>query len=398
MEILKPSYYSQFECIGGKCKDTCCIGWQIEIDKKSYKKYKNVKGKIGERLNSCIKRNKNNPTDLFYGSMRLNEAKCQMLNEDNLCDIYINLGEEFLCNTCKQYPRLISKYGSVYEKTLSLSCPEVARFLVDNNEKFSFNLDEEELSEVEKQYIVNNDYNDEIYNLLWKTRALMIQVAQFHEIEVWKRILFIKLIEEKVQDRINNKDYSNIDSFLGALTENITNYEVIKSLDNIKKVNRVKINLIINILQKRADLGKTNHKFWSILEDFNYLFDGRSEDAILKLLDVKEEKFNNYFKEMEYVLENYIIYNLYNNVMKSLSSYDLNRQIVILILKFSIVKILLLAKWNRNNEVLKNEDIIDVLYSFSRVMEHNESFIDELYNDMKTNGYDSLAYLTILMV
>ena len=33
---------AQFKCIGGECEDTCCAGWSVSIDKKTYKKYTNL--------------------------------------------------------------------------------------------------------------------------------------------------------------------------------------------------------------------------------------------------------------------------------------------------------------------------------------------------------------------
>ena len=46
MKILKPFYYDYFQCIANKCIDSCCIGWKVDIDKKSYKKYKKVNGEF----------------------------------------------------------------------------------------------------------------------------------------------------------------------------------------------------------------------------------------------------------------------------------------------------------------------------------------------------------------
>ncbi|MGB8454189.1 MAG: hypothetical protein WCD89_17895 [Anaerocolumna sp.] len=55
MKILKPHYYDEFTCIGGECPDTCCAGWNIEVDKKSAEIYKNVPGEFGDKLRSLIK-------------------------------------------------------------------------------------------------------------------------------------------------------------------------------------------------------------------------------------------------------------------------------------------------------------------------------------------------------
>lgn len=397
MKILKPYYYDEFYCIGGACKDTCCIGWQIHIDKKSFLRYRAVKGEFGKRLNSCISKNRKTQTNLYYAEMKLEERKCQLLNRENLCDIYINLGEDYLCNTCKIYPRLIRKFGDVCEKSLSLSCPEVARILMKKNKLISFDMEDVDLNELERQYAIDVEYNKNLYELLWEGRSLSIEVAQFREIQIWKRIVFIKTIEEKLQNLINENNYTMIDNTIEYLRNNLITTEVIKTLDNIDKVNKIKAVLIYMILQRRADLGKTNDKFWNILDDFNALFEDQNEETISQKLDLKESEFNEYFTEYEYILENYIVYNLYNYYMLAIRTMDINKEIVMLIIKYATIKILLLAKWSNNGESLSKEDIIDVLYSFSRVMEHNEGFINDLYLDMKKDGYDTLGYLTILV-
>jgi len=153
MKVLKPFYYDKFTCIGNECKDSCCIGWRVFIDKKSYNKYKKVTGQFGKILNNSMSRNRKDESNLHYGEMKLKNKRCQLLNNKNLCDIYINLGEEYLCNTCKIYPRIVRKYGHICEKTLSLSCPEVAKIFVESNKVFNFDMQDEILNEIEKQYI-----------------------------------------------------------------------------------------------------------------------------------------------------------------------------------------------------------------------------------------------------
>ena len=39
-DIIQYSGYNNFKCIAEKCKHTCCIGWQIDIDDETYDKYK----------------------------------------------------------------------------------------------------------------------------------------------------------------------------------------------------------------------------------------------------------------------------------------------------------------------------------------------------------------------
>ena len=54
MKIKKPNYFKDFNCIADKCEDTCCAGWGIVIDDKSYEKYMNLESDFGRCLRSKI--------------------------------------------------------------------------------------------------------------------------------------------------------------------------------------------------------------------------------------------------------------------------------------------------------------------------------------------------------
>ena len=46
MELLKPDFYDAFVCIASRCRDTCCAGWEIEVDEETLKKYGEGAGKF----------------------------------------------------------------------------------------------------------------------------------------------------------------------------------------------------------------------------------------------------------------------------------------------------------------------------------------------------------------
>ena len=78
MKEYIPDYYKDFQCIADKCKDSCCIGWEIMIDSKSYKKYQNVKGEFRDRLMKGID---HEGTPAFHLDDR---DRCVFLNQKNL--------------------------------------------------------------------------------------------------------------------------------------------------------------------------------------------------------------------------------------------------------------------------------------------------------------------------
>lgn len=54
MKLRMPDYYKKFSCIADKCRDSCCIGWEIEIDNDTANKYQKAVGSFGEKLRNNI--------------------------------------------------------------------------------------------------------------------------------------------------------------------------------------------------------------------------------------------------------------------------------------------------------------------------------------------------------
>lgn len=394
MKILKPFYYDDFKCIADKCIDSCCIGWRISIDKESYKKYKRVNGEFGKYLKTGINRIRENNNNLFYGVIKLKNNRCIFLDENNLCNIYINLGEKYLCNTCKCYPRIIEKYGEIYEKNLTMSCPEVARYLVKFKDDFYFNMDEEEVSDLDKDYVVNKSYDEKLYNLLWSSRSLAIEIIQFKEISIWKRIVFLKMLCDKIQKRIDENKFENYQQLLNNFRYEIVNIDTINSLDKITIRPDIKMPFTKSILQLRNDFGIKNEQYLKLIDEYNELVKENNADYLM--IEIENE-FNEFLCKYANIFENLLIYLIYRYFMRALYTKDLEVEINKVIISYAVIKILLLARWYKNDKTLNEKEFVEIFYLFSRVIEHTSGFLDKLYNNVKEAGYDSIAYLTILV-
>lgn len=126
-----PDYYQRFRCIGSACTDSCCVGWVIDIDDEAYEDYCGVQGEFGERLRKSIDHTK--PHQFIMEGDR-----CPFLNSSNLCDIYIRLGGNRLCQICTDHPRFYGTYGGRQEAGLGLVCEEAARLILNNKDKVHF--------------------------------------------------------------------------------------------------------------------------------------------------------------------------------------------------------------------------------------------------------------------
>ena len=133
MILRKPDFYDQFKCIASRCTDTCCVGWEIDIDEATQDVYRKISGVFGDRLRENIE----------DGHFKLlPHDRCPFLDKDNLCEVYQNLGEDALCDICTEHPRFVEVYGDIMERGLGLCCEEAARLLLEGEGPLTFTCEE----------------------------------------------------------------------------------------------------------------------------------------------------------------------------------------------------------------------------------------------------------------
>jgi lysine-N-methylase len=126
MKLTKPSYFDTFRCIAGDCPDSCCKEWDVQIDSEKAALYRSLPGDLGNRLRDVLHDEDGETV------MTIIDGRCPMWRTDGLCQIQAELGEDALCKTCREFPRLTHDYGDFVEMGLELSCPEAARIILSS--------------------------------------------------------------------------------------------------------------------------------------------------------------------------------------------------------------------------------------------------------------------------
>ena len=210
---LYPEYYDRFCCIADRCEDTCCAGWEIDIDDASYEAYMRVGGDLGARLRACIKTYESGDEyDEVYeqhGFILTEDMRCPFLDDHNLCDLYRELGEESLCEVCTNTPRNYLEYyvnapgegevQPVREISVSASCPEAARLIYGSPERMRFterSIDDEIDFESDEDEIMFGTF-------LKKVRDEAIAILQDRKLSLSERVRRFLLHAEEVQGAIN---------------------------------------------------------------------------------------------------------------------------------------------------------------------------------------------------
>ena len=127
MKYVQFDYVNKFSCLAGKCPDTCCKDWQIILDEDAIARYASLPGELGEQVRAAML------TENGETRFRERGGNCVLLRDDGLCPLQAAYGAEMLCRTCFTHPRFTEEYGQTAELTLSASCPEAARLLLEHD-------------------------------------------------------------------------------------------------------------------------------------------------------------------------------------------------------------------------------------------------------------------------
>ena len=125
MNLYAPSYHKNFKCIADRCEHSCCIGWEIDIDPITLEKYKTLNDGYGAVIADSIS------IDGTPHFRLCDHDRCPHLDERGLCKIITSVGEDYLCDICREHPRFYN-YTSVAEVGLGMSCPEAARIILSS--------------------------------------------------------------------------------------------------------------------------------------------------------------------------------------------------------------------------------------------------------------------------
>lgn len=125
MKLYAPSYYQKFACIADKCTHSCCVGWEIDIDKDTMYTYNHMEEDYGDVIRKSIDTTGETPHFTLCAGER-----CPHLDKQGLCNIITNVGEEYLCHVCREHPRFYNTTANGMEVGLGMACEEACRIIL----------------------------------------------------------------------------------------------------------------------------------------------------------------------------------------------------------------------------------------------------------------------------
>ena len=368
MRYTKPPFFDSFQCVAGDCPDTCCAGWQIVIDEDALERYGEEKGEFRKRLLEGI--------DWQEGCFYQCGGRCSMLNEDNLCDMVIALGEDALCETCGRYPRHVEEFEGVREWSLSLSCPVAAHMILESEKGTALVTTEDE--EEDPLWEEFEDFDTFLFTLLEDARGVLFQILGNRELSLEERMLRMLRMASQMQQCVDENKLYEMENVIASFGE--------KGYD---RKEGLRFRELRRHFQVFYDLERLRETWGDVLEDAQRTL-YEDEESYCR---IRREFLQQYgentalYSQREQFLENLLFFFLYTYFCGAVYDDWIYSKVALAVFSTIFVEEFVMCEWFLADKNSSWDQWVELAYRYAREVEHSDENLNLLEEWLQQNPY-----------
>lgn len=376
MIIRYPAYYEKFHCIADRCEDTCCAGWEVDIDDESYAYYRKVPGEFGRRLRASIREYQIGDEDVYeaHGFILKEDKRCPFLDGQGLCELYRELGGEVLCEVCTDTPRNFFEYGGEQEIAISASCPEAGRLIFESDKPTVF-MEKESEGEISFE---ESGEETAFAHRIRGARDAAIRILQNRDYPVTKRAAVFLQYAQDVQSCIN----ANAPEQIGSLSPDWKGRRPETDA-------HVRYRLFLKRMVTFTGLESIREDWQELL----VLLENRyvkPENGMLQYRE-DEETWRGYLasEHREYEYEHLLVYYVFLCVARCVDDYDFIGKAKLCIVSFLMIRDMQMAQHCAVGQC-KEDERRRIVRIYAKEVEHSEENLERLADDfLFEDAYDT---------
>lgn len=381
MRYIKPDYFDKFQCAAGECPDTCCAGWQIMIDEDSLERYEEERGMFRKRLLSGI--------DWQEGCFLQNGRRCSMLNDNNLCDMVIAMGEDSLCETCSRYPRHVEEFEGLREWSLSLSCPIAAHLILENQNGLVLLTQEDE--EEDPLWEEFEDFDFLLFTQLEDARTVLFQIVQNKELPVEERMKYLLQMAAEMQQCVDENKLYDIENLIASYAEK--GYDNRSGEDNASQETYQKERLRFKELREHfqvfSRLERLREEWTDVLGDAKRVL-YEEEDTYCRIRQdflAQYGRQGNCSEQRERFLENLLLFFLYTYFCGAVYDDWIYSKVALAVFSTLFVEEFVMCEWFLTDKNSSWDHWVTLAYRYAREVEHSDENLNLLEEWLQHNPY-----------
>lgn len=399
LSALMPRFAERFRCIGPRCEDTCCSGWTVYVDKKTYKAYRKEAVPALEPMVANMARLEDSAGTEAYASIRtLGERRQCPALQDGMCSVQASLGESYLPNVCHTYPRTHRRLLGQVEQTITLSCPEAARLALLAEDAFDFveapaQLRESALDEVGERFGVPPE-------IMAETRIFCLNLMRTRELPLWQRLALLGSFCDALTLRCARSEQAAIPGLVDDFVRLIETGELIAPLDAIQPDHGSQAMVFATLWATKGFASASpfqQEMMQQIAARFGADAGGQvSAGGLVAAYRNGLERMDEVLGEAPWLLEHYLMNEMYSQLFpfSGYSAYDSYLQ---LIARFGLLRLLLAVQCNTQDALPPIATLVATVQLHSRRFQHDPGYANRVKRSLYESGWAEMSKLYKLL-
>ncbi|MGH8854241.1 MAG: flagellin lysine-N-methylase [Telluria sp.] len=398
LPAVLPRYVSRFRCIGSQCEDTCCSGWQVTLDKKTFNAYRQSKHPdLVKPFAASIKRQRSMANELNYGKIELSgpHNTCPLIEKDGLCGVQNKLDESYLSNTCFTYPRVSRAFAGQFEQALMLSCPEAARQALLAPDAFEFEegtitVRADMLNKVTARHGITVEHMNEV-------RIFCLNLMNTRDLELWQRLAVMGVFCESLTRLIAAGQQGAIPGLIADFHATLAQGELVDALRDIQPNHAAQAYVFSTLWGGKTLHGSTVRQVRLIASIAKNL--GADPDTGITTAEQLLESYMRGLGRLQQVLEgaphlfeNFVLNEMFSHLFP-FDAGDPYEHYLQLVSRFGLLRLMLAAQCNTEGELPGIDVLIQTTQVFCRRFEHDIAFAGKVNAALASSGWGSLDKL-----
>lgn len=397
LTALVPQYVSRFSCIGSSCEDSCCAGWQVPIDRKTFNAYRQSNHpQLKPVFENSIKRTRSQGSDGNYARVQLHqESGACPLVQDSLCSVQKNLNETYLSDTCFSYPRLTRQFAGGIEQSLALSCPEAARHALLSPDAFDFVENRIQVRDSTAQKIKpKHGLGVETMN---EIRIFCFQLMRTEGLALWEKLAVLGVFCESLTTAVEAHNQRGIPVLLQEFIAILETGSVVQALKDMTP-NHASQALVFAALWKSRNAAPGSALQRETLAMIANGMQVDEADARSQQEQTTDhyrrglERLSAALREAPYLLEHYVLNEMFGTLFPFADATPYESYLR-LIARFGMVRFMLAAHCNSSDALPSPASLARTVQVFCRRFQHDRLFATLTSEALHNRGWDRLDKL-----
>ena len=394
LTALLPRYVSRFSCIGPSCEDSCCAGWQVTIDKKTFTAYKQSNHQeLKPVFENSVKRTRGHENDVNYARIDMvQETGACPLMHDRLCSVQTNLNETYLSDTCFSYPRLTRQFAGGIEQSLTLSCPEAARQALLNADAFDFvehtiSLRDSSVNKVRPAHGLGIETMNEV-------RIFCFQLMRIDGMALWEKLAVLGVFCEALTKAIQAHQQGGIPALIEEFTGILETGSVVDALRDLQP-NHVSQALVFAALWELRIPAARSPSQREILETIAKGMEAIEAGALSKEEQIVDgyrrgiERLTEALQEAPHLLEHYVLNEMFTDLFPFGASSPYEHYLR-LVSRFGMLRFMLAALCKGSESVPTPAVLVQTVQLYCRRFQHDARFATQTSEVLHNSGWNRL--------